>query len=288
VFAVSVMSADIDCTQYADFWEVVAEDGTLRYRRILEHSHTDENGTTDAGAPGNTFTREGGPVPVAGDEVVVVRAHLSNGGYHGRAMRGSALAGFLPAPDVGDDFAPELEAIDPQRESASSESAGSRGADRRELDRRGGGSEGRGRRERRVPPGPERRDAGRGGMLEPADAFVRPAQGARAPDAGRHAEDDLGVLDEPGERGAPPVSTQVGLPPQQTSSGARRAATAAKSSSRRGAQSALNRRRDTVRPPSGNVTSSPSPTSHASAQTWARLTCSAEANDTRGPARAPW
>jgi len=114
VFAVSVMSADIDCTQYADFWEVVAEDGTLRYRRILEHSHTDENGTTDAGAPGNTFTREGGPVPVAGDEVVVVRAHLSNGGYHGRAMRGSALAGFLPAPDVGDDFAPELEAIDPQ------------------------------------------------------------------------------------------------------------------------------------------------------------------------------
>jgi len=113
-FSVSVMSADIDCTQYADFWEVVTEDGTLRYRRILEHSHTDENGTTDADAPGNTFTREGGPVPVAGDEVVVVRAHLSNGGYHGRVMRGSALAGFLPAPDVGDDFAPELQTADPQ------------------------------------------------------------------------------------------------------------------------------------------------------------------------------
>lgn len=113
-FSVSVESADIDCTQYADFWEVLDESGALVYRRILEHSHTDENGTTDPDAPGNTFTRSGGPVAISEDQVVIVRAHMSNAGYEGMAMRGSVAAGFTAAPDIGSDFAADVEDDAPQ------------------------------------------------------------------------------------------------------------------------------------------------------------------------------
>ena len=108
-FSVSVESADVDCTQFADFWEVLGEDGSLLYRRILEHSHTDANGTTDAGAPGNTFTRDGGPVAIEPARVVIVRAHMNTSGYNGRAMRGSVDAGFAVAPDIDSRFAAGVE-----------------------------------------------------------------------------------------------------------------------------------------------------------------------------------
>lgn len=108
-FSVSVESADIDCTQYADFWEVLSEDGALLYRRILEHSHTDANGTTDADAPGNTFTRDGGPVAIDSTRVVIVRAHMNTSGYNGRAMRGSVDAGFEVAHDIDAGFAADVE-----------------------------------------------------------------------------------------------------------------------------------------------------------------------------------
>ncbi len=113
-FNVSVESADVDCSQYADWWEVVAEDGSLIFRRILEHSHTDENGTTDANAPGNTFTRSGGPVAIDADDVVIVRAHMNTGGYNGAVMRGTVAAGFVEAPDIGAQFAADVEDEDPQ------------------------------------------------------------------------------------------------------------------------------------------------------------------------------
>jgi hypothetical protein len=113
-FNVTIESADIDCSQYADWWEVLTEDGALAYRRILEHSHTDANGSSDPDAPGNTFTRGGGPVPVADNDVVVVRAHMSVGGYNGAVMRGSVTGGFEQAPDVGADFAASVEQEDPQ------------------------------------------------------------------------------------------------------------------------------------------------------------------------------
>jgi hypothetical protein len=113
-FSVSVESADIDCTQFANWWEVLGEDGTLLYRRILEHSHTDENGTSDADKPGNTFTRPGGPVAVGADTVVIVRAHMSTGGYNGRAMRGSPSGGFADAPNITSEFAADVEGDDPQ------------------------------------------------------------------------------------------------------------------------------------------------------------------------------
>ena len=96
---------------------VVSEDGELLYRRILEHSHTDENGTSDADAPGNTFTRSGGPVDLGADTVVIVRAHMNNPDeYNGAAMRGSVAAGFEAASDLDPDFAAELENADPQPE----------------------------------------------------------------------------------------------------------------------------------------------------------------------------
>jgi hypothetical protein len=109
LFAVTIESADIDCSQYADFWEVLDEEGTLLYRRILEHSHTDANGSTDPDAPGNTFTRSGGPVPVTADDVVIVRAHMNVGGYNGVARRGSAATEFVEAPDIDSDFAAGVE-----------------------------------------------------------------------------------------------------------------------------------------------------------------------------------
>jgi len=113
-FGVSIESSDIDCTQFANWWEVLTEDGALTYRRILEHSHTDANGTSDADAPGNTFTRTGGPVPVAADTVVLVRAHMSTGGYNGAVMRGSASGGFTQAADIDTHFAADVEGAAPQ------------------------------------------------------------------------------------------------------------------------------------------------------------------------------
>jgi hypothetical protein len=112
-FSVSVESADIDCNQFADWWEVLSEDGTLIFRRILEHPHTDENGTSDPDAPGNTFTRSGDPVEVEADKVVIVRAHMSNGGYNGTAMRGSVNEGFSEAMDIDSQFAPGVEVENP-------------------------------------------------------------------------------------------------------------------------------------------------------------------------------
>jgi hypothetical protein len=117
-FDVSIESADIDCSQYADWWEVLSEEGALIYRRILTHSHTDENGTSDPDAPGNTFTRDGGPIDIAADEVVIVRAHMSNSDvYNGMAMRGSVTSGFSEAPELGADFAADIEDDPPQPES---------------------------------------------------------------------------------------------------------------------------------------------------------------------------
>jgi hypothetical protein len=108
-FAVSVESSDIDCSQYVDYWEVLDESGALIFRHGLNHSHTDENGTTDAGAPGNTFTRSGGPVPVSETDTVLIRAHLFPVGYSGDVLRGSVAAGFALATDLPDSFAAALE-----------------------------------------------------------------------------------------------------------------------------------------------------------------------------------
>ena len=86
-FRVTISSPDTGCEQYADWWEVLGEDGELLYRRVLLHSHVAEN----------PFTRSGSPVPVDPDTTVWVRAHMNNSGYGGMAMKGSVASGFEQA-----------------------------------------------------------------------------------------------------------------------------------------------------------------------------------------------
>jgi hypothetical protein len=97
-FSVGIESPDQGCGQYADWWEVVSEDGALVYRRILLHSHVDEQ----------PFVRSGGPVKVDPETEVWVRAHMAPGGYGGQALKGSVEAGFAPA-EMPAGFAEELD-----------------------------------------------------------------------------------------------------------------------------------------------------------------------------------
>ena len=84
--SVTVQSADTGCARHADWWEVMSLEGQLIYRRVLLHSHVDEQ----------PFTCLGGPVNVRPDEDVMVRAHMSDSGYGGKAVRGSIAGGFTP------------------------------------------------------------------------------------------------------------------------------------------------------------------------------------------------
>jgi hypothetical protein len=98
-FAVTVSSPDTGCNQYADWWELLTPEGELLFRHIVKHSHVNEQ----------PFTRSGGPYPIQSQQTVIVRAHMSNLGYGGAAMRGSVESGFEPAPDITEGFAPEVE-----------------------------------------------------------------------------------------------------------------------------------------------------------------------------------
>lgn len=113
-FDVSVMSSDLDCSHYVNYWEVLTDSGELLYRRGINHSHTDENGTSDSGAPGNTFTRSGGPVPAEPTQTVLVRAHLFPFGYVGQVLRGTPAGAFSVAFDLPDGFAAALEDAPPE------------------------------------------------------------------------------------------------------------------------------------------------------------------------------
>lgn len=105
-FDVTVQSDETGCDRYADWWEVLGADGTLIFRRILDHSHPDEQ----------PFTRGGGPVAVDADQSLVVRAHLHPTGYGGAVMSGSVASGFQAAatPDTG--FGAGVAALPPQPE----------------------------------------------------------------------------------------------------------------------------------------------------------------------------
>ena len=83
-FEVGVRSPDTGCEQYADWWEVVSEDGRLIYRRTLAHSHINEQ----------PFLRAGGPVEIAAETEVWVRAHMHPTGYGGVVFKGSTEEGF--------------------------------------------------------------------------------------------------------------------------------------------------------------------------------------------------
>ena len=104
-FGVEIASPDTGCERYADWWEVISEDGKLLYRRILLHSHVDEQ----------PFIRSGGPVEITADMVVYIRAHMNTIGYGGQILRGTVQDGFEPFK-VESDFGSELERILPQPE----------------------------------------------------------------------------------------------------------------------------------------------------------------------------
>lgn len=84
IFHVGLKSDDTGCEQYADWWEVVDGNGTLLYRRILAHSHVEEQ----------PFTRSGGPVAIREDQVVIIRGHMNKAGYGSNIFRGSVKQGF--------------------------------------------------------------------------------------------------------------------------------------------------------------------------------------------------
>ena len=102
-FSVGIESPDTGCDQYADWWEVLSEDGRLLYRRVLDHSHVDEQ----------PFVRSGGPVAIDADTVVWVRAHMNTTGYGGKALKGSVASGFQTA-DLDPGFAAGAAAEPPQ------------------------------------------------------------------------------------------------------------------------------------------------------------------------------
>ena len=77
-FAVTIASPDTGCEAYANWWEVITPEGELIYRRILAHSHVDEQ----------PFIRSGGPVSIEADQPIIVRMHMHPTGYSPYAMKG--------------------------------------------------------------------------------------------------------------------------------------------------------------------------------------------------------
>ena len=102
IFSVEVKSPDLGCNQYADWWEVISEEETLIYRRILAHSHVNEQ----------PFTRSGGAVGITKDQIVYVRVHMNNKGYGKLVYKGSVAGGFNQET-LEVSFASELETTEP-------------------------------------------------------------------------------------------------------------------------------------------------------------------------------
>ncbi len=96
--SVSISSPDAGCEQFADWWEILSEDGELIYRRILLHSHVNEQ----------PFTRSGGPVDIEEDTVVYIRAHMNQAGFGGNIMKGSVKSSFVIV-EIPPDFSPGIE-----------------------------------------------------------------------------------------------------------------------------------------------------------------------------------
>ena len=101
-FNVGISSPDKGCEQYANWWEIITEDGTLIYRRILGHSHVNEQ----------PFIRSGGIVPITANQSVIIRAHMNTSGYGTIVYKGSIKSGFTEST-LADDFANNLENTSP-------------------------------------------------------------------------------------------------------------------------------------------------------------------------------
>ncbi|EZH75658.1 hypothetical protein ATO12_02390 [Aquimarina atlantica] len=101
-FSVGIKSPDRGCDQYADWWEVISEDGELLYRRILAHSHVNEQ----------PFVRSGGSVPIKKDQIVYVRAHMNTSKYGDKVFKGNVNEGFTRST-LESEFANHLERTQP-------------------------------------------------------------------------------------------------------------------------------------------------------------------------------
>lgn len=101
-FQVGISSPDKGCDQYANWWEVISESGDLIYRRILGHSHVNEQ----------PFVRSGGGINISPDQVVIVRAHMNIAGYTTQVFKGSINSGFETF-ETDKDFAKALENQEP-------------------------------------------------------------------------------------------------------------------------------------------------------------------------------
>ena len=101
-FTVTVSSPDTGCDRYANWWEVVTPEEELLYRRILLHSHVNEQ----------PFTRSGGTVAIEPQQEVIVRVHMFPDGYSTMAQKGTVESGFTQV-NLSEEFAIELESVEP-------------------------------------------------------------------------------------------------------------------------------------------------------------------------------
>ncbi len=101
-FILGVSSPDTGCEQYANWWEILSEDGNLLYRRILAHSHVNEQ----------PFIRSGTSVEIAADQIVWLRVHMHPAGYGGQTFKGTVNSGFQATP-FPPDFATQVETMPP-------------------------------------------------------------------------------------------------------------------------------------------------------------------------------
>ena len=102
-FNVTLKSPDTGCDQYANWWEVFDKQEELIYRRILGHSHVNEQ----------PFTRSGGAVKISEDQFVYIRGHMNNLGYGTIVFGGSVKDGFQ-SMELETDVAADLSSKDPQ------------------------------------------------------------------------------------------------------------------------------------------------------------------------------
>lgn len=100
-FTVTVSSPDTGCDKYADWWEVITPEGELLYRRVLLHSHVEEQ----------PFTRTGNTT-VEPQQEVIVRVHMNSDGYSTMAQKGTVESGFDKIT-LAEDFASQLAFVEP-------------------------------------------------------------------------------------------------------------------------------------------------------------------------------
>ncbi|PHS64681.1 MAG: hypothetical protein COB12_07980 [Flavobacterium sp.] len=102
-FSVGILSPDTGCEQYANWWEIISEDGSeLIYRRILGHSHVNEQ----------PFVRSGGLVEISANQTVIIRAHMNTSSFGIKVYKGTVASDFS-AFTLDDNFAINLELQDP-------------------------------------------------------------------------------------------------------------------------------------------------------------------------------